>query len=478
MPYDKGHEKCAEDPGYGSNGAANQPLQADLLHTLLENNDRASKGETSQSSNDAISLKRPQEVGAHAQNGDKDDTNNNQLDQEGTSPGAPANQAPDRMSYNPLKISANPIAGNGCGNYTIGPVKLLRIGIIGAGGVARSIHLPGFKLCPQVEIAAVCDPDLEAARGLGIARVFDRVEDLLGLSDVDAVVVATPNHLHREIVMSALAAGKHVLCEKPLALNTADARGMAEAAAASGLVHMTAFTYRFTPGLQYMRRLVETGELGVLRTVRAAYLMALSKHLLGWRSTRRLAGSGVLADIGSHLIHMVQFLAGDIFALTAARRRFREDPESDVEDWISFLAEFAGGACGTFEISRVCAGRGAGISEDIFIELYGSQGSAVFSLQDPFALRVALGPEAADPSCPLVRREVPAEFLKIPGSPRDVQADDPRWGYRYDQAWQFAESVRMGKPRAPTFTDGERCQAVLDAALESSETRTWVRIGA
>ena len=356
-------------------------------------------------------------------------------------------------------------------------VELLRIGIIGAGGVARSIHLPGLRLCPQVEITAVCDPDLAAAGSLGISRTFERVEDLLDAGDVDAVVVATPNHLHREIALAALAAGKHVLCEKPLALNVSDALGMACAAEASGLVHMTAFTYRFTPALQFLRRLVETGELGTLRTVRAAYLMALSRHLLGWRSTKRLAGSGVLADIGSHLIHMVQFLVGYVFALTASRRRFREDPQSDVEDWISFLAEFAGGACGTFEISRVCAGRGAGISEDIFIELYGSAGSAIFSLQDPWALRVALGPEAADPSCPLVRREVPLEFLKIPGSPRDVRADDPRWGYRYDQAWQFVESARQSKSRAPTFSDGARCQAVLDAALASSETRSWVQVG-
>ncbi len=355
--------------------------------------------------------------------------------------------------------------------------ELLRIGIIGAGGVARSIHLPGFALCPDVEIAAVCDPDPQAARSLEVSRIFEQPEELLASGGVDAVVIATPNHLHRQIALAAIAAGKHVLCEKPLALNAGDAREMAAAAELAGVVHMTAFTYRFTPALQYLKRLVESGELGGLRTVRAAYLMALSKHLLGWRSLRRLAGSGVLADIGSHLVHMVQFLAGDIAALTASKRRFREDPESDVEDWISFLAEFSGGACGTFEISRVCAGRGAGISEDIFIELYGDAGSAVFSLQDPWALRVALGPEAADPACPMERREVPAEFLKIAGSPRDIRAHDPRWGYRFDQAWQFVKSVRMGRSRAPTLADGARCQAVLDAALESSESRNWTPVG-
>jgi predicted dehydrogenase len=355
-------------------------------------------------------------------------------------------------------------------------MKKLQVGMIGAGGVARSIHVPGLRLCPDTKITAVCDENLEAARSVGAGEPVERYQDLLGRTDVDAVVIATPNYLHRQIVMAALAAGKHVLCEKPLALTAADAREMASAAEASGLVHMTAFTYRFTPALQYLKSLVDKGELGRIRTVRAAYLMALSKHLLGWRSTKRQAGSGVLADIGSHLVHMVQFLCGDLAALTASKRRFREDPASDVEDWIAFLAEFPSGACGTFEISRVCAGRGAGISEDIFIELYGTAGSAVFSLQNPLSLQVVSGAAAEDPSCQFERREVPVEFRKLPGSPRNANDGDPRWSYRFDQAFQFVESIRLGRTRAPSFEDGARCQAVLDAALESSESSGWVQL--
>jgi len=251
---------------------------------------------------------------------------------------------------------------------------------------------------------------------------------------------------------------------------------MAAAAESAGVVHMTAFTYRFTPALQYLKHLVDSGALGRLRTVRAAYQMAMASHLHGWRSLRSLAGSGVLADVGSHLIHAALFVAGDIASLTATKRRFRTDPDSDVEDWIAFLAEFSSGASGTFEISRVCPGRGAGMSEEILIELYGEAGSALFLVQDPWALRVALGEKAADPSVSLERQEIPVEFLKIPGSPRDVNADNPRWGYRYDQAWQFVESVRLGKSRAPTFADGAKCMVVLDAALASSESRTWIQV--
>lgn len=353
-------------------------------------------------------------------------------------------------------------------------MKALQIGIIGAGSVSQSIHAPGFRLLPDAEIALVCDPNRDAAAALG-APVTQNQDELLS-SNIDAVIIATPNHLHRDIALAAIAAGKHVLCEKPLALTRSDADEMAHAAAAAGVVHMTAFTYRYTPAIQYLRHLVAEGTLGDIRTIRAAYLMALSKHLLGWRSTRREAGSGVLADIGSHLVHLVQFVAGDIAAVTASKRRFRDDPASDVEDWISFLAEFSNGACGTFEISRVCAGRGAGISEDIFIDVYGTRGSALFSLQNPLSLRAVYGPDADDPSCAFRNVPVPSRFLKLPGSPRNPEAHDPRWGYRYDQAFQFVDSARRGEARAPSFADGARCQAVLDAALASCETRRWVNL--
>jgi predicted dehydrogenase len=355
-------------------------------------------------------------------------------------------------------------------------MKSLRIGIVGVGGAARKIHIPGLRLCPHVEIAALCDTDPKAVETEGTTPVIADYRALLSRDDIHAVVNATPNHLHHQITLETLAARKHILCEKPLALNAVRAREMLEAAEAAGVVHMTAFTYRYTPALQYMHHLVSSGQLGALRTVRAAYLMALSSHLLGWRSTKAQAGSGVLADIGSHLIHMVEFVASPISALSASDCRFRDDPSSDVEDWIAFLADLENGARGTFEISRVCAGRGAGITEEIFIELYGTRGSAVFSLQDPWRLQVALGEAAGDPSCPLVHVDVPEQFLKLPGSPRDIRAHDSRWGYRFDQAWQFVTSIRHGQSPAPSFGDGVRCQTVLDAALASAASRQWVAV--
>jgi predicted dehydrogenase len=354
------------------------------------------------------------------------------------------------------------------------------VGIIGAGGVARSIHLPGLRLCPDVHVAAACSPVAGEAERLGLPSSYLSHKELLARRDIEAVVIATPTYLHSPIVLDAVRAGKHVLCEKPLALDFQAAEQMYLAAEQAGIVHMTAFTYRFAPAVQYLKHLINTSALGRLLTVRASYLMALSSHLLGWRSTAAQAGSGVLADIGSHLVHLVQLLAGEIEQVCASQALFRNDPASDVEDWIAFLADLQGGVRATFEISRVCPGRGAGVSENMTIEVYGTEGGAEFSLQDPWALRVAVGEDGRDPARPMQRVEVPTEFLRVPGSTRDPHAGDPRWGYRYDQEFQFVESVRLGQSRSPTLLDGVRCQAVLDAAIESGRERRWtsVRTGA
>lgn len=349
------------------------------------------------------------------------------------------------------------------------PVK---IGIIGAGGVTRAIHLPALRLCPDVEIAAVADANPEA-RIEGVPFTAD-YKELLQRGDVDGVIVATPNYLHHPIALEAIAAGKNVLCEKPLGLNHAQTVEMLRAAEAARVVHMTAFTYRYTPAVQYMQSLVAEGAMGEIRSVRAAYLMALSGHLSGWRSERRLAGSGALADIGSHLIHITQFLLGRIGHVSAVGRSF----VSDVDDWIGFLAQFESGAMATFEISRVAPGRGAGITENMFVEVYGARGGVAFSLQDPWSVALCAGECAQNPAENLARAPVPEKFLRVSGSPRDLKAHDARWGYRYDQDFQFAESIQLGRTREPSFRAGVECQAVLDAVLASCESGQWTTVPA
>ncbi len=346
----------------------------------------------------------------------------------------------------------------------------MRIAIIGAGGVTRGMHIPSLDLLPGVEIAGVAS----ASPGSKIEGLpfTTRYEELLARSDVDAVINATPNYLHREITLAALAAGKHVLCEKPLGLNFAETVEMLAAAEKSGRVHMTGYSFRYMPSVQYARALVEAGALGEIRSVRAAYLMAMAGHLTGWRSERKLAGSGALADIGSHVIHVCQFLLGPLATVTATGRGF----QADVDDWIGFLAQFQSGVMGTFEISRVAPGRGAAITENMFVEIYGRKGGLTLSMQDPWAVTLCAGETAHDPAANLTRTEVPEEFLKLKGSPRDPRAHDPRWGYRYDQSFQFVEAVRHGEAREPSFRAGAECQAVLDAVLASCESGQWAPV--
>ena len=140
------------------------------------------------------------------------------------------------------------------------------VAIIGSGGIALANHLPGFALCPDTKVVALCDANpavLEkASRQTGITVTSTDYREVLKRDDVHAVVIATPNYLHAPITLAAVAAGKHVLVEKPIAMNFAEAMEMVRAAEAAGVRHMTAFTYRFVPAMRYMAHLVKRGDVG------------------------------------------------------------------------------------------------------------------------------------------------------------------------------------------------------------------------
>lgn len=149
----------------------------------------------------------------------------------------------------------------------------VRIGIVGAGAVSDYHHVPGIRIDPRAELVAVCDPNdslLEQRKGdWDVDRVYTNHEDLAADSNVDAVIVATPNFTHLPISLACIEAGQHVMCEKPLGLNFEESARMYRAARDKGVKHMTAFTYRFAPSMSYVRHLVESGQLGVPRHFRS-----------------------------------------------------------------------------------------------------------------------------------------------------------------------------------------------------------------
>jgi predicted dehydrogenase len=357
-------------------------------------------------------------------------------------------------------------------------MSVIRIGIIGSGGIALANHMPGFKLCPEARVVALCDSDpatlQRASQQTGITATFNDYRQLLDRADVDAVVIATPNVFHAPIAHAAIERKKHVLCEKPIAMNLAEALGMLQAADAAGVRHMTAFTYRFVPAMRYMSHLVHSGAIGRPFHFRASRFQDWGTRNLGWRQVKKLAATGELGDMLSHRIDYGHLLVGPVSRLVARTKRFvdtRGGAPSDLDDWVAILADYESGTTGVLESTKLASGRGEGHYGQDLCEVNGSEGTIAYSTQRPLELRIGkLG--AKD----LETVAVPKEFLVWPGSPRDPGQGDPLVTFRYDQDYEFCEAILQGRPCRPSFADGARAQAVMDAAVESDAQGRWVEV--
>jgi predicted dehydrogenase len=202
-------------------------------------------------------------------------------------------------------------------------VRTLKIAIIGCGGVTLQNHLPGLALCPHVTVTALCDTDaatLERARqASGVVVTSNRYEEIVSRDDVHAVIIATPNVTHGPIAVAAFAHGKHVLCEKPLALAHAEAKAMADAGDRAGVRHMTAFTYRFVPAMRYLAHLVRRGDLGEPYHYRSCRLQDWGTRDLGRRGQRhglrgrtRPCAHGLLALVDEDVVAHGHALVADV----------------------------------------------------------------------------------------------------------------------------------------------------------------------
>jgi predicted dehydrogenase len=358
-------------------------------------------------------------------------------------------------------------------------MKQIGVGIIGCGGIVLQNHLPGLALCPEAKLSALCDTNpavLErASRQTGVNAAYQNYPELLAREDVNAVIIATPNFVHAPITLAAVAAGKHVLCEKPIAMNYAESLAMLRAAEQAGVRHMTAFTYRFVPAMHYMSHLAKSGFIGQPYHFRSCRLQDWDARALGWRQVAKLAGTGELGDMLSHRIDYAHLLIGPIQRLVADTRRVhdvRDGQPSDLEDWVAILAEFSGNrATGVLESSKIATGRGEGARSQDYCEVNGSEGSLLFQLERPLELQTAKRGEAGLRTVP-----VPDEFLKWPGSPRDPRAGDPLITFRYDQDVEFIHAILEERPCVPSFVEGVRAQAVMDAAVTSAREKRWVEV--
>lgn len=327
-----------------------------------------------------------------------------------------------------------------------------------------------------------------AARDLGWAAAETDWRELIVRDDVQVVDICTPGDSHAEIAIAALEAGKHVICEKPLANTVAEAEAMAKAAerAASRGVHaMVAFNYRRVPALALARQWIAEGRLGRLHHVRAQYLqdwIADPDFPLVWRLQKDKAGSGALGDIGAHIIDTAQFITGQhltgVSALTetfVTRRplaeassglsggsRTAETGAVDVDDAALFTARFSGGAVGVFEATRFATGR----KNALRIEVNGSAGSLAFDFEAMNELWFH------DHTLPAAEAGFRRVIVTEADHPYAAAWWPPGHGLGYEHTFthevkDFIEAIAAGAAPSPSFADGLRVQRVL-AAVEAS----------
>lgn len=367
--------------------------------------------------------------------------------------------------------------------------SFIGVAVVGAGMIAMANHLPGLALHPAARLAAVCDRDRDVLQQAvahvsehyrdwaGDLKAYETPEEAIADPAVSAVIVATPNVTHAPIVHAAIDAGRHVLCEKPLAMDAVEAAGMLRAAEAAGVVHMTAFTYRFVPAMRYLKHLVERGDLGRPVHFRAQRFQDWGDRPLGWRQVRASAGSGELGDMLSHRIDYAHLLVGPTTRVAASMGRAydtRGGQPSDVDDWVAVLAEFETGhgqAPGVLESTKLAVGIGEGYGGRDVVEINGEEASAVYSTQRPLELQIARRGEAG-----LRTLEVPQELRVWPGSDRDPSVGDPRVTFRYDQAVEFISAIVENRPCRPSFVEGLATQGVMDAIQTAAAKRRWVDV--
>ncbi|NUQ05353.1 MAG: Gfo/Idh/MocA family oxidoreductase [Anaerolineae bacterium] len=376
-------------------------------------------------------------------------------------------------------------------------MKPMKIGMVGYGGIGR-VHAMAYRSllfhyglpADAVQIVGVATTRREsaqkAAAEIGCGFYTDDFHELLAHPEVAIIDCCTPNAAHEAILVAAAEAGKHLYCEKPLAMGMADGRSIVAAAERAGVQTQLTFNFRFFPAVQRARQLMQDGFLGRIFSFRGRYYR--SSYIdpakpLSWRLRKAEAGGGALADLGSHVLDLLYFLLGEFGSVQATLDTLiRQRPVAqgssemgavDVDDIALLHLRTADNTLGLVEISRM----GTGATNDLVIEIYGERGALRFSAADPGWLEVY---DVSDPASPLGGMR---GFRRVETVQRYDGAKVPDWTMSPDFVrthaecqYQFLKALNDGRTPTPTFRDGLHIQAVIDAAVRSSEAGRWVRL--
>jgi predicted dehydrogenase len=347
---------------------------------------------------------------------------------------------------------------------------MIRLAIVGTGGMAHG-HAKAFAAIRGCRLAAACDvlPDRAAAfaREFGIPAVYSEVDAMLAGTDVDAVTVVTPDASHSAVALKAIARGKHVLCEKPLATDYPDAAKMAAAARRAGVINMVNLSYRNSAAIQKAHQVVEQGELGRIMHVEASYLQGwlAGKHWGDWRTSpawlwrlsTRHGSNGVLGDIGVHILDFATFAAGGARSVDCRLRTFPKaknnrigDYPLDANDSAVITIELAGGGLGTVHTTRWATGH----ANSLRLRVFGDKGALVVDLDQAWdVLQVCRGADVD---------KLRWKSLKCAPTPTIYQ--------------RFIRSIRTGRNDQPDFARGAAVQKMLDACIESDRRGAAIRL--
>jgi predicted dehydrogenase len=336
----------------------------------------------------------------------------------------------------------------------------------------------------------------EARQRFGFAEASSDWMATISRDDIDVVDICTPNNVHAEIAIAAAKAGKHIICEKPLARTLEEARAMTKAVKEAGVTNMVAFNYRRTPAVALAKRFIDEGRIGKILNFRGTYLQDWSADPdgpLSWRFQKKIAGSGAIGDIGTHVVDMAHYLVGNISEVNAITKTYiKERPIQtggvdklgasdkktdaplgavDVDDEVLSLIRFETGAVGTLEATRNAYGR----NNFLTLEIHGEEGSIYFNYERRDELQVMFADDPSDAR----------GFRTIYTGPAHPYGDGlwpiPGLGIGYSETKivecrDFFAAIVNGETPTPDFAEALQTELVADALIKSGQTGNWITV--
>lgn len=366
-------------------------------------------------------------------------------------------------------------------------MEMIKTAVIGLGFIGLA-HVDALKRLPNVEVVAVVDAfgAKDKAEQLGISQAFANYKEMINICKPDCIHICAPNNLHKEIAIYALEHGIHVVCEKPMTLNTEDAREMVEVAQKSGKIAAVNFHNRFYPINHQLRTMIQNGELGKIQNIHGAYLQDcfLKDTDFNWRMLSKNSGkTRVVADIGSHWIDLAEYLIGqkvtEVFAefqQSYPTRKLKtsnglQEVEVDTEDNAFLMLRFDGGAVGNMVVSQLVAGK----KNQTAYTIAGTKMSAAWDSEQISDLKLGLRDEAnrvltKDPC--LLDPETTA-ITAYPGGHVEGFPDAFRQNFT-----AIYKAIRggAGPHRFATFVDGLHQMEICDKLYESAQTGSWIKL--